>query len=326
MKVNGNINFTGNLTVQGRDIKTLRDDHYELGLILIRGLIGGGYIGSSVWTAITTLKYATDAWGTSSSTLSYPNKYGGWASAHTHGYYFLNNQNGYCGNDKINLATEVMTTIGNRGYCGGSPSTIQQGVGYESTGVPFGTKAYTCGNGSTGYDILTFATDTFTNTTDANIGTADHSVGWFDREYGYHYQSGANQTRIYPFASETWRVQPTTNSPGSLGLPGNSLEKGVNSKKGKFYLTSVSSHIDNSLRQYRNIISTWTMNYGSQSIPNCENTGVMGQNHGYLAGGYQTILNQNAFSDKVYYDTDSAVAIADAPRSLSSASGIWSPI
>jgi hypothetical protein len=45
-----------------------------------------------------------------------------------------------------------------------------------------------------------------------------------------------------------------------------------------------------------------------------------------LAGGYQTTLNQNAFSDKVYYDTDSAVAIADAPRSLSSASGIWSPI
>lgn len=326
MKVNGNINFTGSLTLQGRDIKTLRDDHYELGLILIRGIIGGGYLGGGGYVDITTLKYATDAWGTSATTLSYPNKYGGWASAHTHGYFLLNNQNGYCGNDKINLATEVITGIGNRTYCGGSPSTIQQGVGYESTAVPFGNKAYTCGNGSTGYDILTFATDSFTSATDSNIGQTDHSVGWFDKEYGYHYQSPSNQTRIFPFASETWRVISTTNTPGGLGLPGNSLEKGLNSKKGKFYLTSTSSHIDNTLRQYRNTISTWSINYGSQHIPNCENTGVMGQNHGYLAGGYQSNLGQNAFSDKVYYDTDSTIAIADAPRSLSSASGLWSPV
>lgn len=326
MQVNGNINFTGNLTVQGRNIKTLRDDHYELGLMLIRGLIGGGYINSSVWTTITTLKFATDAWGTSSNSINYATKYGGWASAHTHGYVFLNNANGYCGNDKVNLATEVVTSIGNRSYCGGSPSSIQHGVGYETTGVPFGTKAYTCGNSSTGYDILTFATDSWTSATDGNIGQTAHSVGWFDREYGYHYQSPSNETRIFPFASETWRVQSTTNSPGGLGLPGSQLEKGVNSKKGKFYLTSVSSFLDNTIRQYRNDISTWTNNYGSQTLPNCENVGVMGQNHGYLAGGYQSNLGQNAHSDKVYYDTDSVAQITDAPRSLSSASGLWSPI
>jgi hypothetical protein len=33
MQVNGNVNFTGTLTVQGRDIKTLNEDHNELGLI-----------------------------------------------------------------------------------------------------------------------------------------------------------------------------------------------------------------------------------------------------------------------------------------------------
>ena len=326
MKVNGNINFTGSLTLQGRDIKTLRDDHYELALILIRGLMGGGYLGGSGYRDITTIKFANDTWGTSPTLLNYDNKYGGWASAHVYGYFLLNNANGYCGNDKIHLGTEVITSIGNRGYCGGSPSSIQHGVGYETTGVPFGTKAYTCGNSSTGYDILTFSTDSFTSATDANIGQTSHSVGWFDREYGYHYQSPSNQTRIFPFASETWRIQSTTNSPNSLGLPGSQLEKGVNSKKGKFYLTSVSSYIDNRIRQYRNTISTWTINYGSQHIPNCENTGVMGQNHGYLAGGYQSNLGQNAFSDKVYYDTDSTLAISDAPRSLSSASGLWSPM
>jgi hypothetical protein len=326
MKVNGNINFTGNLTVQGRDIKTLRDDHYELGLILIRGLLGGGYIGGSVWTTITTLKFATDAWGTSANSINYPNKYGGWASAHTHGYFFLNGQNGYCGNDKVNLATEIVTAIGNRTYCGGSPSTIQQGVGYESTGVPFGTKAYTCGNDSTGYDKFTFATDTFVSTTDANAPTRAHTVGWFDREYGYHYSTALNRTSIYPYASETWRVQSTTNTPGGFGMPGNDLEKGVNSKKGKFYLAGTSSWINNTIFQYRNTISTWTTNFGSQSVPNCETAGVMGQNHGYLAGGYQTYLGQNAISDKVKYDTDTITSIADAPRSLSSASPIWSPI
>jgi hypothetical protein len=52
----------------------------------------------------------------------------------------------------------------------------------------------------------------------------------------------------------------------------------------------------------------------------------MGQNHGYLAGGYQSNLGQNAHTDKVMYDTDSIIQIADAPRSLSSASPMWSPI
>ena len=70
MQVNGDINFTGTLTVQGRDIKTLLDNHYELGLVLTRGLIGGGYIGGTIYNTLTTIKYTTDAWSTSANTLT----------------------------------------------------------------------------------------------------------------------------------------------------------------------------------------------------------------------------------------------------------------
>ena len=45
-----------------------------------------------------------------------------------------------------------------------------------------------------------------------------------------------------------------------------------------------------------------------------------------MAGGYQSNLGQNAHSDKVKYDTDTIINIADAPRSLSSGSPMWSPI
>lgn len=324
MQVNGNVNFTGTLTVQGRDIKTLNDDHYELGLILIRGLIGGGYVGGSVWNTFTTLKYMTDTWGTSPSTLTFSTNYGGWASSHVAGYVMQGNATAV---NKIIFASEVVTTTSSRTNGSYSPSLIQQGVGFETTGVPYGRYAYTCGNnGSTSYDKLDFTTDSMTAASDANIGTQPHAFGWFDKEYGWNYSSYGNYTKIFPFATETWSTLTTTNSPNSLGMPGNQLEKGVNTKKGKAYMGGVSSWINNTFFQFRNNISTYTINYGSQSAPNCEHAGTMGQNHGYLAGGYQSNLGQNAHTDKVMYDTDTMIQIADAPRSLSSASPTWSPI
>jgi hypothetical protein len=328
MQVNGDVNFTGTLSIEGRDIKQYLDNHYELGLILIRGLIGGGYIGGTIYDTITTLKYSTDAWATSASVLTQGVKYGGWASAHTAGYVLLNQQDGRTGNNKVIFASETVTAIGNRTYAGSSPSTIQQGVGYESTGVAFGTKAYTCGTESTGYDKLTFSTDTFTSATDSNIPTNYHSVGWFDKEYGYHYAGATNRTAIYPFATESWGTLSTTNTPVGFGFPQVYLEKGLNTKKGKFYLAGSASWYNNTLYQFRNSIATWSVNYGSQTLPNCESAGTMGQNHGYLAGGYQSNVagGQNAHSDKIYHDTDSVVNIADAPRPLSSGSPMWSSI
>jgi len=326
MQVNGDINFTGALTLQGRDIKQFLDNHYELGLVLIRGLIGGGYVGASIYSNLTTIQMATDSWGTSANSLTQGVKYGGWASAHSNGYVFLNQQDSRTGNNKIAFANETITAIGARTYSGSAPSTMQHGVGYETTGTAFGTKAYTCGTESTGYDKLTFSTDTFTSATDGNIPQNYHSVAWFDKEYGYHCAMATNRTAIYPFANETWSTLATTGSPNGLGSPTSYLEKGVNSKKGKFYLAGNNSWINNTIFQFRNTIATWTVNSSNQTAPNCETAGVMGQIHGYMAGGYQSNLGQNAHSDKVKYDTDTIINIADAPRSLSSGSPMWSPI
>ena len=324
MKVNGDINFTGNLTLQGRDIKSVLDSHYELGLVLIRGLIGGGYVGASVWNTLTLLSYATDAWATSASVLSFTTKYGGWASAHTFGYVFQGNASAV---NKVMFANETVTSTTARTNGSDSPSMIQQGVGFESTGVPYGRYAYTCGNGSTSYDKLDFTTDSMTARSDANIGQSIHAYAWFDKEYGWNFSSAGGYTKIFPFASETWSTLGTVSSPQAMGMPASQLEKGVNTKKGKAYVAGVSSWYVNTIFQFRNSISTWTTNYGSQTQPNCEHAGTMGQNHGYLAGGYQAAgYGQNAHTDKLFHNTDTVVQIADAPRSLSSASPMWSPI
>jgi hypothetical protein len=326
MQVNNNLSFTGNLRVGGRDITSLIDDTYENGLILIRGLIGGGYVGGTINTAITTLKYPTDSWGTSGVSLTQATKYGGWASAHTAGYVMLNTQDSSVGNNKLVFASETLTTIGNRTYSSGSPNSLQQGVGYDGIGAAFGVKAYTCGNGNTGMDILTFATDTWSSTTNSGIMQSAYHAAWFDRDYGYGWDS--SNTYIMTFATESWSTYGTTNTPRTFGWGGGAgyLEKGLNSKRGKFYLTTDGSTSDTKMYQFRNNIATWTLNYYNQTLQNCENSGTMGQAYGYLAGGYNTSTGQNAHSDKIYYDTDNIVNISDAPRSLSSAAPLWSPI
>lgn len=327
MQVNNPVSFTGNLRVGGRDITSLMDDTYETGLTLIRGLIGGGYVGGVINTAITTLKYPTDSWGTSGAVLTQATKYGGWASAHTNGYVMLNTQDGSKGNNKLNFANETVTTIGNRTYGGASPSSLQHGVGYDGTGLAFGTKAYTCGNDSTGMDILTFTTDTWTSTTDSNIMSVGYNVAWFDRDYGYAFNGSSNVTYIMTFATETWATYSTISSPQALGYAGSyTLEKGLNTKRGKFYLSPPGSTSATTMYQFRNVIATWITNAYNETLQNCENGGTMGQAWGYLAGGYNTSTGQNAHSDKIYYDTDNIVNISDAPRALSSSSPMWSPI
>jgi len=326
MQVNNNISFTGNLRVGDRDITSLIDDTYENGLILIRGLIGGGYVGGVINTAITTLKYPTDTWGTSGAVITQATKYGGWASAHTAGYVMLNTQDGSVGNNKLIFASETVSTIGNRTYSSGSPNSLQQGVGYDGIGAAFGAKAYTCGNANTGMDILTFATDTWSSTTNGSIMQAAYHATWFDRDYGYGWD--ASNTYIMTFATESWATYSTTNTPRTFGWGNGAayLEKGLNTKRGKFYLTTDGSTSDTKMYQFRNNIATWALNAYNQTLQNCENAGTMGQAYGYLAGGYNTSTGQNAHTDKVYYDTDNIVNIADAPRALSSASPLWSSI
>lgn len=329
----------------GREVFGFDRDLYKFSLNLIKGFIGGGYIGGTIYSQVTKLAFATDAWSTMSNSLNKAIKYGGWASSLVNGYVFHNVQNGDTTNDRVNFPTDSVTAIASRpNGAGGSPSSSQQGVGFLPSSLPntqggtyntvatYGLKAYEHGKGGP-MDILSFGTETWTTANGAPTG--QYGVGWFNKDYSFQFASnygGTNTTtNRMPHATETWGVITTTNSPGSLGLPGGGAEKGVNSKHEKFFLAGnwggsfCGSTAGNAIFKFDMVTSTWTLSTtASQTLYNNEHAGVMGMNWGYFAGGYNCSTGQNAHTDKINYNIETVVNIADAPRQLSSASPMWS--
>jgi hypothetical protein len=317
---------------------------YRFDLNLIRGYVGGGYIGSTLYSNILRLLYATDSWSYMASSLNKAIKYAGWASAMSNGYTYHNVQNGDTTNDRVNFATDTVQAIAVRpNGAGGSPSSCQHGIGYLPSALPsaqggtyntlasYGTKGFEVGKGTTYMDILLFASETWTSTTGAPVG--QYAVGWFDKDYSFQFASAyggsTTVTNKMPHSTEVWTTVSTNSNPGALGMPGSGAEKGVNSKQDKFYLAgnwggSYCSGTDgNRIFKFVNTTSTWTVNSGSQTRWNNEHAGLMGMNWGYFAGGYNCTDGQNAHSDKINYNIDTIVQITDAPRSASSGSGMW---
>lgn len=349
MIVNGNIEIFdksdystyGGLLHNSRAVFSFLQDHYRFSLNLIRGFVGGGYIGGTLYNQLTKIQYATDAWSTGANAMNYATKYGGWASALSNGYVMHNQRNNWVYNDRINFPTETVAAIANRTYGPTSPASVQHGVGFLPSSLPsaqggvyntlasYGTKAFQIGNGST-WEALTFSSETWA-TLSGGVGAAD-GWGWFDKDYSWGYFSAGSTTTTYRMAhsNETWSSISTNSSPGALGMPGSGAEKGVNSKRGKAYIAgnwggSYCGGTDgNRIFQFVNSTSTWSINGGSQTRWNNEHAGVMGMNHGYFAGGYNCTDGQNAHTDKINYSLDTVVQIGDAPRQLSSASGMWS--
>jgi hypothetical protein len=327
-----------------REVFSFELDLYRFGLNLIRGYVGGGYVGSTIYSNILRLLYATDSWSYMASSLNKAIKYAGWASAMSNGYTYHNVQNGDVTNDRVNFATDSVQAIGNRNYgAGSSPSSCQHGVGYLPSSLPstqggtyntlasYGTRSYEVGKGTTYMDILTFSTEVWTASTGAPSG--QYAVGWFTKDYSYQFASAyggsTTVTNIMPHSTESWTTVSTTNSPGSLGMPGGGAEKGVNSKQDKFYLAGnwggsyCTSSDGNRIFKFVNTTATWTVNGGSQTRWNNEQAALMGMNWGYFAGGYNCNDGQNAHSDKINYNLDTVVQIGDASRSASSGSGMW---
>jgi hypothetical protein len=350
MIVNGNIEvydksdysqYAG-LLHNGREVFSFEQDLYRFGLNLIRGYVGGGYVGGTIYSNILRLVYATDTWAYMASSLNKAIKYAGWASAMSNGYTFHNVQNGDVTNDRINFATDSVQSIANRNYgAGSSPSSCQHGIGYLPSALPstqggtyntlasYGTRAYEVGKGNGYMDILTFSSEAWTATTGAPSGT--YGVGWFVKDYSYQFASGnsTSVTNYMPHSTESWTTITTSSSPGALGLPGGQAEKGVNSKQDKFYLagnwggTYCSSSDGNRIFKFVNTTATWSINSSSQTRWNNEHACLMGMNWGYFAGGYNCNDGQNAHSDKINYNVDTVVQITDASRSASSGSGMW---
>jgi len=319
MKVYGRINYTGTMKYNGSalNLEYIADD-YKNGLTLTKGYIGGGYVSSSVWTVVTTIQNSTDAWGTSANaSLRSGLYYGGWASSHINGYLL------WCGGDVINqkmsFSTEVCSNIDNRNYgSGNSCSQIQHGIGYNSDGSFYGTRAYTLANAdSTNYDKLTFAADTWIAASDSNIATQTaYTQAWFDKLAGYSLGSNG-YTKGYPFATETWaNITASPNYTISLGAWGKALP----TKDAKTYI--IGNNVTLPIMKFMHLTFSYVTNAYSQTLANGENSPVMGQNHGYWAGGYNGV--QNAHTDRVEYMTDTVINIPDAPRALSSGSPMWS--
>ena len=317
---------------------------YRFDLNLVRGYVGGGYIGSTLYSNILRLLYATDSWSYMSSSLNKAIKYAGWASAMSNGYTYHNVQNGDTTNDRVNFATDTVQAIAARpNGAGGSPSSCQHGIGYLPSALPsaqggtyntlasYGTKGFEVGKGTTYMDILLFASETWTSTTGAPVG--QYAVGWFDKDYSFQFASAyggsTTVTNKMPHSTEVWTTVSTNSNPGALGMPGSGAEKGVNSKQDKFYLAGnwggsyCTTSDGNRIFKFVNTTSTWTINSGSQTRWNNEHAGLMGMNWGYFAGGYNCNDGQNAHSDKINYNIDTIVQITDAPRSASSGSGMW---
>jgi hypothetical protein len=344
MVVNGDISITNALLQNNRNIFGFETESYLYGLNLIRGLIGGGYQGNAGWTQVTKIQFATDSWGTQSATLNHTTKYGGWASALTNGYVFENDQSSFLYNDRVNFPTESITAIANRNYNGNnSPVSIQHGIGFDmtyntqnaggtyNTLASYGTRAYQTGNGTSNMDILIFSTESWTANSTGLSGR--YGASWFERYYGYAtsaYEAGAAYTFRMDWTSESLASISTNSNMLALGqVNACNSEHAVPSKWGKAYVGTnncFSSHTNGAdgytVYLFTSSTLTWSVSAGRQTITNGENSGVMGMNFGYWAGGYNG--NQNAHTDKQNYNTDTIVNISDAPRALSSGSPMWS--
>ena len=124
-------------------------------------------------------------------------------------------------------------------------------------------------------------------------------------------------TRRYPYATETWgTISCSPNYTTSLGAWG----KGLPTKDAKSYV--IGDNVTFPFMKFMHITYSYQTNPYNQTLANGEQSPVMGQNHGYWAGGYNGV--QNAHTDRIEYPTDTVINIPDAPRSLSSGSPMWS--
>ena len=318
MIVYGGLNFTGTMKYNGSalNLEYIADD-YRNGLTLTKGYIGGGYVSNAGWTVVTTIQNSTDAWGTSANaSLDIALRYGSHLSSHTNGY-ILYGDGSRRSNRKMPFSTETIANISDRSY-GNYPVTIQHGIGYNTDGTFYGTKGYTLANDSSNYEKFAFAADTWTTASDGNVYTGNQSYceAWFDKNYGWSLASDG-VTRRYTFSSETWATRsPAPNYTLTVSYWG----KALSTKDAKSYVHP--GGITTSFMKFMHLTESYVTNPYVQTLDNDEQSPVMGQSHGYWAGGYNGA--QNAHTDRVEYNTDTVLKINDAPRALSSGSPMWS--
>jgi len=298
---------------------------YKNEVVIQQGVVANGYVGSSIYNTVSRVIHALDLTQLLSITTPFTSKYGGWHSTWLYAYFHQGNNEGTTtqGAAKMDWATQTMTTLTTRpSLSGQAMNSTQPGPKVQNT---FGVLL----QGTAGC-YFTFTNDTWTSSGYAtNAPSTNYGWATFDQNQGYQWNSGNNNVYTLNWGNQTWSATSSGNPPS--GGTGN-LGKALNSKWQKFYHCGDAGTQQSGISKFNNTSLTWSTNPNSEINPQCEHGMMMGQDWGYLLGGYGPSgawAGQNAYSQKIYYVSDTLVRIGtrlDGPNALSSSNACWGPI
>jgi hypothetical protein len=304
---------------------------YKNEVIIEQGTVANGYVNSSIYNTIHRVVHAQDVIQLMTQTTPFTSKYGGWHSTYTNAYYHQgNNQDSTSevtqGTATQDWATFTVTTLATRPTLNGSAmNSLQPGPKTQNTfGVLNGGSSGT--SGSLGV-YLTFATNTWA-TGYAPPTATNYGWGMFGQNYGYTWNYGEGSgTYKMNWSTQTWSLSagnPSTAVGGSLG-------KALNTKWNKFYHIGDSAS-STGVSKYNTTSDAYSTCTTVETNPQVEHGAMMGQDWGYLLGGYGpsgTWAGQNVYSMKMMYVSDSIVRQGtrlDGLNALSSSNACWGPM
>lgn len=296
---------------------------YKNETIIEQGTVANGYVGSSIYNTIHRIVHSQDILQLMTQTTPFTSKYGGWHSTELYAYYHQGNNEGATtqGAAKQSWATAAMTTLTNRATLTGNAMNSTQpgpklsntvGVLLQSTSscyISFATDAWVIG----GYNIS---------------GGTNYGWGTFGQNYGYTWNSGYSNTYKLNWGNSTWAAGAGSPSAGGTS----SLGKALNTKWEKFYHVGDQGTQQTSASKHNNSNDTWTSLTTTQINPQVEQSMCMGQDWGYLLGGYGpsgSWSGQNAYSQKMMYVSDTISRTGtrmDGANALSSGNACWGPM
>jgi hypothetical protein len=295
---------------------------YKNEVIIEQGTAANGYVGSSIYNTIHRIVHAQDILQLMTQTTPWTSKYGGWHSTEKYAYYHQGNNEGTTtqGAAKQDWATHSVTTLSTRpSLSGQAMNSLQPGPKLQNTlGVL---------NQGTAGCYITFASDSWTSSGYGITPGTNYGWGAFSQSYGYSWSSGYSNTYKMNWPTQTWAAGPSSPSAAATG----NLGKALNSKWNKLYHCGDSGSSQASISKLSTSADTWTTTQ-SQINPQAEHVMVMGQDWGYLLGGYGpsgSWSGQNAYSQRMGYITDSISRVStrmDGSNSLSSGNGCWGPM
>lgn len=295
---------------------------YKNETIIEQGTVANGYVGTSIYNTIHRIVHAQDILHLLNATTPFTSKYGGWHSTEQYAYYHQGNNEGATtqGTAKQSWATLAVTTLATRtALTGNAMNSLQPGPKVQNT---FGVL-----NQGTAGCYITFATDTWTSSGYGLPVATNYGWGTFGANYGYSWSFGYSSTYKMNWGTSTWSAGAGSPSAGATA----NLGKALNSKWDKFYHAGDSGTSQAGVSRHNNSSDTWVTT-PSQINPQTEQCGCMGQDWGYLLGGYGpsgTWVNQNAYSQKLLYATEAIVRTGtrmDGANALSSGSACWGPL